>query len=69
MRGEIPKAVASLREGQSVTTEELLKHCHDEIGRENSPQFAEIIDEMPMTATGKIGRAQLQEREKKLAEE
>ena len=67
--GEIPKAVVSLQEGHSVTTEELLKHCHDEIGRENSPQFAEIIDEMPMTATGKIGRAQLQERERKLAEE
>jgi long-chain acyl-CoA synthetase len=65
--GEIPKAIVSLHNGKTVTSDELLAHCHAELGAENSPRLVEIIPEMPMTPTGKIGKAQLQEREKALS--
>ena len=64
--GEIPKGIVALYEGKSATSEELLKHCHDELGEENSPAMIEIIPVMPMTPTGKIAKAELQEREKSL---
>lgn len=62
--GELPKAIVSLHDSRSTSEEELLSHCYVDIGVENSPISLEIIEEMPMTATGKIGRAQLQERER-----
>ena len=64
--GEIPKAIVALHEGTTATPEELLELCYSELGRENSPSAVEIIPEMPMTPTGKISKAELQEREKTL---
>lgn len=64
--GELPKAIVSLNSGKSADTEELIAHCHQLLGEANSPVMIELIDEMPMTPTGKIGRAQLQAREKEL---
>jgi long-chain acyl-CoA synthetase len=62
--GELPKAIVSLNQGQTASSEELLAHCIELLGKAKSPVSVEIIDEMPMTPTGKIGRAQLQAREK-----
>jgi long-chain acyl-CoA synthetase len=64
VRGELPKAIVELYEGQSATPQELLAHCHTQIGMEHSPALVEIIPAMPMTPTGKIGRAELQRRER-----
>lgn len=64
--GEIPKAIVSLYEGKSATSDELLELCHAELGEENSPAIIEIIPEMPMTPTGKIGKAELKVREQNL---
>ena len=63
--GELPKAVISLHEGQSASEEDLLLHGRELLGEKDSPSLIEIIAEMPMTPTGKIGRAQLQKRETK----
>jgi long-chain acyl-CoA synthetase len=64
VRGELPKAIVELYEGHSATPQELLAHCHTQIGTEHSPASVEIIPAMPMTPTGKIGRAELLRREK-----
>jgi acyl-CoA synthetase (AMP-forming)/AMP-acid ligase II len=64
--GQLPKAVVALYPGQSATPEALLAHCQVELGRQASPVLVEIIPQMPMTATGKIGRAALQQREQEL---
>jgi acyl-CoA synthetase (AMP-forming)/AMP-acid ligase II len=64
--GEVAKAVVELYGGKPATTDELMRHCHDYLGAERSPQVIEIIEKMPMTPTGKIGRADLQQREKAL---
>jgi acyl-CoA synthetase (AMP-forming)/AMP-acid ligase II len=62
--GELPKAVVSLYAGQSVTPEALLQHCQQVLGAENRLAEIEIIPEMPMTATGKVGKAEIQRRER-----
>lgn len=67
VRGEVPKAIVELYAGQTATPEELLAHCHAQLGATASPELVEIIPEMPMTPTGKIGRADLQRRERELA--
>ena len=64
--GEIPKAIVSLHEGETATVEELLAHCHAELGADDSPAIVEVIAEMPMTPTGKIGKADLVRREREL---
>lgn len=65
-RGELPKAIVELHPDASATPQELLAHCHAELGVEASPVLVETITEMPMTPTGKIGRADLQRRERDL---
>jgi len=64
--GQTPKAIVALHVGKSATSEELLAHCQAELGAENSPALVEVIPEMPMTPTGKISKAALEEREKKI---
>lgn len=66
--GENPKAIVTLNPGYDLTPETLLAYCQDHLGDEPAPIEAEIIPEMPMTATGKIGRASLQKREQERAQ-
>jgi acyl-CoA synthetase (AMP-forming)/AMP-acid ligase II len=63
LAGELIKAVVALHPGQEVTVEELENYCRREICEADCPEIFEVIDEMPMTATGKIGRAELQRME------
>ena len=65
--GETIKAIVTLGVGQTTTPEQLLDHCRNDSRVVDNPTLVEIIGEMPMTATGKIGRKQLQERERDLA--
>lgn len=57
--GQIALGVVELQQGQDVQTEELILHCHEVLGIEDSPQEIIIIDKMPMTPTGKIGKQEL----------
>jgi long-chain acyl-CoA synthetase len=66
--GELPKAIVSMYEGKSATPEELLAHCRTQLDPDQVPVLIEIMAELPMTPTGKIGRAELQAREKGLAD-
>ncbi|HAD06642.1 MAG TPA: long-chain fatty acid--CoA ligase [Anaerolineaceae bacterium] len=65
--GQVPKAVVELYPDATATPEELMDHCNAVLGEENTIQVIEIIAQMPMTPTGKIGRADLQAREDQLA--
>lgn len=57
--GQIPLGIVELYPGQTVTPLELLEHCHAILGAENSPHEVLIIEHMPMTPTGKIGKQEL----------
>ncbi len=61
--GERPKAFVTLRDGKSVTEDELLAHVRTQIARYKSPGRIEFVDELPKTSTGKIQKFTLRDKE------
>src|SRR5699024_11420642 len=66
-RGETVKAVVSLKNGVSVTAEELIDYGRENMSSYKYPRIVEFMDELPKTNTGKIlrrkiGRASCRER-------
>ncbi|BBZ14936.1 AMP-binding protein [Mycobacterium branderi] len=55
-RGETVKAYVSLRQGHSVSPDELIGHCRAQLAAYKYPREVEIVDAIPKTATGKILR-------------
>ncbi|WP_172368957.1 long-chain-fatty-acid--CoA ligase [Sporosarcina jiandibaonis] len=69
-RGETVKAYIVLKEGASVTEEELDNYCRSQLAAFKVPRSYEFRKELPKTAVGKILRRTLIEEEKsKLGEE
>ncbi len=69
-RGETVKAYIVLKDGASVTEEELDKYCRAELAAFKVPRTYEFRKELPKTAVGKILRRTLIEEEKsKMSEE
>jgi long-chain acyl-CoA synthetase len=61
--GQIPTAFVVLKEGQSATLEELANLCYHNLADFKLPKRIEFIDSIPKTASGKIDRKKLKERE------
>jgi long-chain acyl-CoA synthetase len=61
--GQIPTAFVVLKEGQSATSEELASLCYHNLADFKLPKRIEFIDSIPKTASGKIDRKKLKERE------
>ena len=68
-RGETVKAYIVLKEGETVTEEELDKFCREELAAFKVPRKYEFRKELPKTAVGKILRRTLVEEEKKKMEQ
>lgn len=62
-RGESVAAVVTLRPGQTATAAELTEFTRSRLASFKCPRTIRIIDEIPMTPTGKILRRELRERE------
>ena len=60
--GESPKAFVSLRDGHDVEASEIIEFCRDRIAHFKVPRDVEF-GELPKTATGKIQKYVLRERE------
>ena len=60
--GEVPKAFITTRPGGTVDEDELIDFCKDRIARFKAPKYVEI-GELPKTATGKIQKFVLRDRE------
>jgi benzoate-CoA ligase len=58
------KAFVVRKEGQSVSEDELKAFVKERLAPYKYPRFVEFVDELPKTATGKIQRFRLREREK-----
>lgn len=56
-----PKAIVVLKDGQSVTTEELIAYCREQMAEYKRPRWIEFVPELPKTATGKIQRFRLRD--------
>jgi fatty-acyl-CoA synthase len=59
--GEEVCACVILREGASVEPEELREFCKGSIAHYKVPRYVLIVDEMPMTVTGKIQKFKLRD--------
>jgi fatty-acyl-CoA synthase len=60
--GEVPKAFVTLKPGQSVSEEDLIAHCREKLAGFKVPKAVEF-GELPKTATGKIQKFVLRDRE------
>ncbi|MGO1654922.1 MAG: AMP-binding enzyme, partial [Brevibacterium yomogidense] len=60
-RGETVAAYVTVKTGQSVTEEELVAHCREQLAAYKIPRSIGILDEMPKTVTGKIMRRALRD--------
>lgn len=59
--GEQVAAFIKVKEGEHLSVEEVKSYCIGKISRYKIPYYVEIIDEYPMTASGKIQKFKLKE--------
>jgi fatty-acyl-CoA synthase len=59
--GEEVMAWVRLREGASLTLEELREHCQGRIAHYKVPRYLHVCDELPMTVTGKVQKFKMRE--------
>ena len=57
--GEEIMACVTVKQGVSVTEEELLNHCFEHLGKFKTPKVIKIMDELPKGPSGKIQRLKL----------
>lgn len=57
--GEVPRAIVTLREGESLTGEQLRSHLEGRLARYKIPKSVVFVEEMPRTASGKIRKMDL----------
>jgi fatty-acyl-CoA synthase len=57
--GEVPRAIVTLRDGASLTEEQLRAHLVGRLARYKIPKSVIFVDEMPRTASGKIRKVEL----------
>ncbi|MEO6197419.1 MAG: AMP-binding protein [Dehalococcoidia bacterium] len=67
--GEIPKAFVLVRDGQQVTTDELMRFVEERVAPYKKVREIEFVDAIPKTPSGKILRRELIEQERAKAGE
>ena len=68
-RGEAPKAFVKIREGSSITPDDLIDFLQFHLSVIEMPQEIEFRDILPKTIIGKLSKKELIEEEKQKAEE
>jgi len=63
-RGEVIKAYVVVKEGKTVTTEEIISFCQGKLARFKIPKIVEFRPELPKSMIGKVLRRVLIEEEK-----
>lgn len=66
--GEEVKAVVVVKEGETLTENELLDFCEGKLAGFKKPKSVEFIDQLPRNLTGKILKKELRERHVHLAD-
>ena len=62
-RGETVKAFVVVKDGETLTQEEIIEFCRKNLAAYKVPKIVEFIDELPKTAVGKVLRRKLKERD------
>ena len=60
--GEEVCAWIKLKEGESLSEEEVRSFCRDQIAHYKIPRYVRFVDEFPMTVTGKLQKFVMRER-------
>jgi long-chain acyl-CoA synthetase len=63
-RGETVKAFVSLKPGESVTDDALIAFCKERMAAYKYPRQVAFVEELPKTASGKILRRELRDKER-----
>ena len=63
--GELPKAFVVLKEGKSVTEDEMIAYCKSKLANFKIPKYVEFRQSLEQTPTGKIVKQSLREEEEK----
>lgn len=58
-RGETVKAFVVVREGETLTEEEVVSYCREKLAPYKVPRVVEFMDELPKSAIGKVLRREL----------
>jgi fatty-acyl-CoA synthase len=59
--GEQVCAWIQLREGETLSKQEVIEYCHDQITHFKVPRVIRFVDEYPMTVTGKIQKFRMRD--------
>ena len=59
--GEAVKAVVVLKPGQTVTEEEIIQYCKENLARFKAPKSVDFVSEIPKTGSGKIFKKRIRE--------
>ena len=59
--GEAVSAFVKLKPGARARKPSMLAFCRDRLGGFQVPKLLRIVDEMPMTATGKLRKVELRQ--------
>ncbi len=68
-RGETLKAYIVLKEGETMTEDEVIQYCKENLAPYKVPKLVEFRDELPKTMIGKVLRRMLREEEEKKAQD
>ena len=60
--GEVGVAFVVLAEGSDLTDEAVVAWCRENMANYKVPRRVELVDELPMNASGKVVKYQLRER-------
>ena len=60
--GETPKALIVKREGEEVSSEQIIAFCRENLAHFKCPSSVEFLENLPRTATGKLQKFRLRER-------
>ncbi|MBL4758000.1 MAG: AMP-binding protein [Rhizobiales bacterium] len=52
--GEVPAAYVTLKEGATISEDELVAHCAERLARFKRPRLVKFVDDFPKTPIGKI---------------
>jgi acyl-CoA synthetase (AMP-forming)/AMP-acid ligase II len=66
---EVPKAYVALKPGETLTAEEITKHCIEKMAKFKVPKEIEFIDLLPRNPSGKVLKRELRARHIKRIEE
>jgi fatty-acyl-CoA synthase len=58
---EVGRAVVVVKEGQTITEEEVIEFCRGKLARYKIPKSAVFVEALPRTAAGKVLKRELRE--------